>query len=237
MVVSPKIYPLSERAVTIEFGTEVNEQAWLNVGALNKLLQQQPFEGFITTVPAYASLTVFYDPLIISQSVMTGADCFEKVSIFIKSLVSQISVDNNAPGPIITIPVCYGDPFSPDLGEVAATHLLSKEEVIRLHTETIYTVYMIGFMPGFAYMGGLSKTLATPRRSKPRASVPSGAVGIAGEQTGIYPLDTPGGWQIIGQTPLQLFDVNLAQPSLLKSGDQVKFTPISIDEFHRLNTY
>jgi inhibitor of KinA len=131
----------------------------------------------------------------------------------------------------IVIPVCYGGEFGPDLKEVAQYHGLTEEEVIHIHSHGEYKVYMIGFVPGFAYLGGLSPKIATPRRTTPRTMIPTGSVGIAGGQTGIYPLATPGGWQIIGRTPLSLFRPNHRQPSLLRAGDIVRFQPITEKEY------
>ncbi|HET6872400.1 MAG TPA: 5-oxoprolinase subunit PxpB, partial [Sporolactobacillaceae bacterium] len=131
----------------------------------------------------------------------------------------------------VNIPVCYGGEWGPDLDHVAAVNGLSPEEVIRIHSEGVYLVHMIGFAPGFPYLGGLSKEISTPRRETPRLVIPKGSVGIAGDQTGVYPLETPGGWQLIGRTPINLFNPNSETPSLLKAGDFVRFVPISPSEW------
>jgi inhibitor of KinA len=131
----------------------------------------------------------------------------------------------------VVIPICYGSSYGPDLDDVAAMHNLSSEAVISIHSAATYMVYMIGFVPGFAYLGGMHKVLASPRKATPRAAVPAGSVGIAGEQTGIYPLNTPGGWQIIGRTPLSMFNTHRTQPALLKAGDRVQFKPINTSQF------
>jgi len=229
-----KTYYLSEAAVTVEFGQQIAENLSDSVNSLNVLLYQQPFPGFHATVPAYSTLTVFYDPVVVIKSDLPGIGCFEKVSGYLNDLSLQKKTANSVKGDTIIIPVCYDENFGPDLDEVASLHRMSTNEVIKLHSTATYKVYMIGFVPGFAYLGGMDERLATPRKEKPRKSVPAGAVGIAGQQTGVYPLATPGGWQIIGQTPLKLFDLNRRQPSLLKPGDTVIFKAIDVKEFNKL---
>jgi len=230
-----RIYALSESAVTIEFGNEISEQTLQKVTAFNHWLQQNPFPGYITAVPAYSTLTVFFDPLRVFQNpALTGAGCFEKVKSHLMRFITgdeEAVTDNQN---IITIPVCYGGIHGPDLEFVANSCLLPRHEVVLLHSAVVYKVFMMGFVPGFAYLGGMPEILATPRKPVPRGSVPAGAVGIAGTQTGIYPLAIPGGWQIIGRTPLRLFNPHLPQPSLLKAGDHVQFKPIGETEFERL---
>jgi inhibitor of KinA len=159
---------------------------------------------------------------------------FEKVANYVKSLSTKTS-ETAPPSNRITIPVCYGNDFGPDIEFVSRQSDLSPAELIKIHSVATYMVHMIGFVPGFAYMGGMDKRLATPRKSIPRSSVDTGSVGIAGEQTGIYSLNTPGGWQIIGRTPLRLFDPEREQASLLKAGDEVIFEPITIKEFNALS--
>lgn len=229
-----QIYYLSEVAVTVEFGQQIAENLLTAVNNLNVLLYERPFPGFKTTVPAYATLTVFYDPFLVIKSNLPGTCSFEKISGYLNNLKLQSKATKEVKGDIVTIPVCYDLNFGPDLAEVASVHQMSTAEVIKLHSAGAYKVYMIGFMPGFAYLGGMNVRLATPRKATPRKSVPAGAVGIAGQQTGVYPLETPGGWQIIGQTPLRLFDVNRKQPSLLKAGDRVIFKPIDVFAFNEL---
>jgi len=230
-----RIYYLSEQVLTIEFGQEIAEHIFLKVHGFNNLLNRQPFPGFVTTVPAYATLTVYYDVIKVAAANMAGMDCFEKVSAYLTMLANA---QKNMPalgGDAITIPVCYGGDFGPDIDEVAVLNQISAQEVIQLHSAATYLVYMVGFVPGFAYMGGIDEKLATPRKTTPRKAVPAGSVGIAGRQTGIYPLQSPGGWQIIGQTPLKLFDAHRPQPPLLKAGDRVVFKPIDQLEFNDLS--
>ncbi|WP_255547598.1 5-oxoprolinase subunit PxpB [Mucilaginibacter sp. dw_454] len=229
------IYYLSECAVTLEFGQSINLQLLDAVSAYNQLLHQQPFHGFNTAIPAYTTLTVLFDPVVVSQADLSGATCFDKVSNYLQRLNQHQKELKETTATRIAIPVCYGSDYGPDLQEVADLHRLSIEEVIEIHSQAVYKVYMIGFVPGFAYLGGLDERLETPRKSSPRKKVPAGSVGIAGMQTGIYPMQTPGGWQLIGRTPVKLFDVNRAQPSLLKAGDEIMFTPITEKEFIDFN--
>jgi inhibitor of KinA len=219
------IYSLSERAITLQFGQHISEEIWQQVNHFNALINQQSFPGFISSVPAYTTLTLFYDAVVVSRSNLPGIDCFEKISGWLNELKEVLTDDKLAESDIVTIPVYYGGGYGPDLDELARLHQLTTHEVINLHSKAVYKVYMIGFVPGFAYLGGMDAALATPRKAIPRKAVPAGSVGIAGEQTGIYPLQTPGGWQIIGRTPLALFDASRLQPSLLKAGDRIIFEP------------
>ncbi len=230
-----KIYSLSEQAVTIEFGQAISEDLLQLITNFNHLINQSPFPGFYAAIPAYTTLSVFFDPVKLIQSQeLPGKDCFEKVSGYLLSLKEKLKNTAGAQNDVVTIPVCYGGTFGPDMNEVASLHNLTVSEVIQLHSSAEYKVYMIGFVPGFAYLGGLTDVLATPRKAAPRSAVPAGAVGIAGRQTGVYPLQTPGGWQIIGQTPVKLFDAARSQPSFLKAGDRVVFKSIDMDEFNLL---
>ena len=229
------VYSLSEQAVTIEFGREIDENLLELITGFDQLLTQNPFPGFVASVPAYTTLSAFFDPVRVSQSDdLPGRDCFEKVSGYLSQLYEKQENTNATTGNIVTIPVCYDPELGPDIADVAKLHNLTVDAVIQLHSAVEYKVHMIGFMPGFAYLGGMNDSLATPRKGTPRSAVPAGAVGIAGKQTGIYPLQTPGGWQLIGQTPVKLFDVNRLQPSLLKAGDRVIFKPITRLEFDHL---
>lgn len=224
------IYALSENAVTLQFGQSISEETLRNINAYNTLLGKQPFPGMQTTVPAYATLSVFYDVWQVIQSNLPGKSCYEKVSRYLQGLQSE-PAHQTKPYDTVAIPVCYGGDFGPDLEVVAQVNKLTVEEVIKLHSSAIYKVFMIGFVPGFAYLGGMDANLTTPRKTTPRKAVPAGSVGIAGGQTGVYPMETPGGWQIIGQTPLCLFDAKRSRPALLKAGDEVKFESISYTQF------
>lgn len=230
-----KIYALSEQAVTLSFGNEICESIASKISNFNKLLSRKPFQGFIITVPAYSTLTVYYDLLSVFYSELPGKSSFEKVSDYLKGLKNETENSPDSTPDRITIPVYYGGSSGPDLEEVSRLTNLHVEEIIKMHSTTVYKVYMIGFVPGFAYLGGMNEQLATSRKLMPRAAVPEGSIGIAGKQTGIYPLETPGGWQIIGQTPKKMFDANRLQPSLLKAGDEVKFQSINLHNFNELS--
>lgn len=229
---SISIYALSEKALTVVFGNTISESLWHQVSSFNQLLKQHPFQGLITTVPAYATLTVFFDPLLVAQADLPGKTCYEKVSGYLKQMSHSAPDLAVQAGKHVIIPVCYGGDFGPDIATVAENNGLTEEEVIALHSGAVYNVYMLGFVPGFAYMGGMPQGLSTPRKEVPRAAIPAGSVGIAGLQTGIYPIVIPGGWQIIGRTPLQLFNATRQNPALLQGGDSVTFKAITIDEFN-----
>lgn len=225
------IYFLSEQAVTVAFEPEISEVQLQQITAFNKLISQNPFPGFRCSVPAYATISVFFDPVKVMKSSLQGEDCFDKVSRYLQKLKLEPENMQVKEANTITIPVCYGQGFGPDLEELAKLHQLKNEAIINLHSAAVYKVYMIGFVPGFAYLGGMNVLLETPRKAIPRQKIPVGSVGIAGRQTGIYPMETPGGWQIIGRTPLKIFDAGRFPPALLKAGDNVIFKPISADEF------
>jgi len=229
---SISIYALSEKAVTVVFGNVISETLWRLISSFNQLLVQNPFAGLSTTVPAYSTLTVFFDPLLVATGGLRGKTCYEKVAGYLKQLSHSKPNQTVLAGNHIVIPVCYGGDFGPDILTVAQSNGLTQAEVIALHNSAVYSVFMIGFVPGFAYMGGMPPGLATPRKETPRAAVAAGSVGIAGLQTGIYPIEIPGGWQIIGRTPLKLFDASRENPSLLKGGDSITFKAITIDEFN-----
>ena len=230
------IYPLCEHAVTLQFSEVISEVVLQQINRYHQLINTKPFSGFKESVPAYTTLSIFYNPLQVMQAAdLPGKGCFEKVSDYIGALQNEPLVDRQEEVNTVTIPVFYGGDFGPDLEYVAEHNQLSIEEVIKLHSQAIYKVYMMGFVPGFAYLGGMDEQLATPRKAVPRKATPAGSVGIAGKQTGIYPLETPGGWQLIGHTPLKLFDAYQLQPALLKAGDQVVFKRISMEEYYLIS--
>lgn len=226
-----KIYSLSESAVTIELGNSIDERTHRYVMALNEAIQQIFFEGFTETVPAYTTVTVYYNPAIVYKKIKSSP--FSFVKNYIENLIAGLSLPEKSKTEVIVVPLCYEDEFAPDLSFIANEKNMSKEEVIRIHSSALYKVYMIGFSPGFPYMGIVSDAIAVPRKDTPRPMVEAGSVGIAGKQTGIYSFNTPGGWQIIGRTPLQLFDKKKERPSLLRPGDTVQFQPIGREEFYK----
>jgi inhibitor of KinA len=230
-----RLYPLGDAAVVLEFGQAIAPATHQLIQAFSKLLDQHPPPGLREYVPAFTTLTVYYDPWVLHELGVLAP--YAHMASTLRELLpaAQAALADYVSGPLVEIPVCYGGHFGPDLGLVASHAQLSQEEVIARHAQPDYLVYMVGFAPGFPYLGGLDEGLATPRRAEPRPLVPAGAVGIAGGQTGIYSLPTPGGWQLIGRTPLRLFDASRARPSLLQAGDRLRFLPISAAEFQRLN--
>ncbi|MCJ8010094.1 5-oxoprolinase subunit PxpB [Lederbergia wuyishanensis] len=221
--------PLGDSAIVIEFGENINLETNNRILEMNQAITNQPFLGFIEAVPAYTTLTCFYDPVCVG----TGFP-YETVKKELEQRVYSLSTFNKRNEKIIDIPVCYENDYSMDIEYVASYNGLTKKEVIHFHSETLYHVYFLGFAPGFPFLGGMNEKIATPRRPAPRLKVPKGAVGIAGKQTGVYPFESPGGWQIIGRTPLELFNPDRTPPSLLLPGDKVRFTPISKQEFDLL---
>jgi inhibitor of KinA len=183
-------------------------------------------------IPAYSSLTIYYDVECFFCAQGEG-DAFERVKGYLEAELQQLAPPTFSNDRLIQIPVCYGGDYGPDLQTIAAVKGLPVEEIIHIHTASIYRVYMIGFLPGFPYMGKIDERIAVPRLENPRVKVACGSVGIAGFQTGIYPLESPGGWQLIGRTPIALFNKHNHHPVLLVPGDQVQFYPISHHEFER----
>jgi len=230
-----RLYPLGEAAVVLELGQAIAPATQQLIQALTKVLARHPPPGLREVVPAFTTLTVYYDPLVLFE--LGAASPYEQMASALQRLLpaARAALAGYEPGPLVEIPVCYGGGFGPDLELVASHAQLTPAEVIARHARPEYLVYMLGFAPGFPYLGGLDAGLATPRRAQPRPLVPAGAVGIAGAQTGIYSLPTPGGWQLIGRTPLRLFDPGRARPSLLQAGDRLRFVPISEGEFQRLS--
>jgi len=234
LMVVEKIISLSESVVLISFGDEISPQLHEQVMQAKQLIESNPFEGFVETVPAYNSLAVCYNPLLIETKQQTIASAVEETINQILNDHSNQPLNLSPFKPFLkVIPVCYDQELGIDLEELAATLELSVTEIIQLHVSKTYKVYMTGFTPGFPYMGILDERLVTKRRSSPRVKVEAGSVAIAGNQTGIYPFNTPGGWNIIGRTPLKLFDSSKSNPFLLKAGDEVKFEPITKEQFYK----
>jgi inhibitor of KinA len=225
-----KMSALSDRSVVITLGNTISEVVNRKVLSMEAWMRNHPFPGLLDLVPAYTSLTILYDPSALQVQCRKGQAVFELVQEKLEEAWREAGDTQWVEARLVSIPVCYDAEFGPDLSEMAAIKNLSVSEIIHLHSSIEYRVYMLGFLPGFAYMGKVDEKLVTPRRSQPR-EVPAGSVGIAGWQTGIYPLPSPGGWQIIGRTPLKLFDEKNEPPALLAAGDRVRFDPISKEEF------
>lgn len=222
------IFPLGDGALTVDFGNRIDEALNQNVLRLFRQLQYADLPFVRDLIPAYASLTVYYDVTALRTKEQTA---FAAMKERLLSILEGDQNNETAQSRRISIPVCYAKNYAPDLEELAAQKGLSVADVVRLHTAKTYRVYMIGFLPGFAYMGAVNQRIAAPRKAQPRAAVPAGSVGIAGGQTGVYPLASPGGWNLIGQTPLKLFDAARAKAALLQPGDEIRFYPITEDEF------
>lgn len=204
-------------------GDQICETTGARVAALDHAVCRARIAGVTETVPAFASLLVRYDPL---------RTDFDAVSEALRRLAGNIAAGNTQAGRTVDVPVCYGGAYGEDLPVVARHAGLSEEEVIRLHSGRTYRIYMLGFLPGFPYLGGLDERLFTPRRETPRTRIPAGSVGIGGQQTGIYPMESPGGWQLIGRTPLCLFVPGRTLP--YAAGDSIRFVPIDEREFARI---
>nr|WP_240338427.1 5-oxoprolinase subunit PxpB [Peribacillus alkalitolerans] len=224
-----KLYQLGDAAVIVQLGNSINLETHQRVKALVGYLEQHPFTGMIEYVPAFTTVTIFYDPVYFYGKNQFSP--YQQVCTIVEGILSKLEAGSDEGGRLIEIPVCYGGSFGSDLDFVAESNGLTTEEVIRYHTSGDYLVYMIGFAPGFPYIGGMSERIATPRRSSPRLAIPAGSVGIAGKQTGVYPIETPGGWQLIGRTPLALFRPNASSPSLLQAGDRIRFSSITEEEY------
>ncbi len=207
-----------DSALMINLGNEIDEEINKRVHAIARRIEEERIVGIKEVVPTYTSIYVYYDPLIVS---------YEKLKFLLKNYLIEEPRAMN--GKIVEIPVIYGGKYGPDIEFVASYNGLSVDDVIELHTKPLYRVYMLGFLPGFAYLGGMDDRIATPRLENPRKRVPSGSVGIAGKQTGWYAIESPGGWRIIGRTPLRTFYPLKEPPSIVLPGDYVKFKAIDED--------
>ncbi len=217
----PVIRYLGDRGLLVELGTGIDPVVNQRVQQLQQRLQRENIDALVETVPAYSSLLVVYDPLRAAPEALK------------RRIMGLCRFDAAAPNDkkeVYDIPVVYGGEDGPDLQSVADYHGMSVADVVGLHSGRVYRVYMIGFTPGYPYMGELPEALETPRRATPRTHIPKGSVAIAQRQTGIYPVVSPGGWQIIGRTPVALFDADREKPSLLAMGDRVRFVPVRPEE-------
>ena len=224
----PTISPVGDRAISIDFGQVIDPTINRHIRQTIERIKELQLDGIIELVPTYCALLVEYDAMLYSYS--------EICNIIEPTLEEGMTDRTNELVTVVEVPTVYGGEFGPDLSFVASHNHLSEDEVISIHSGTDYLVYMLGFIPGFTYLGGMDPRIATPRLSSPRTLIPAGSVGIAGEQTGTYPSDSPGGWQIIGRTPVTMYDMSKAQVALLNAGDYVRYVPIDESEFHRIKS-
>jgi len=222
-----RFQPASDQSLLVYFGETITLEAHERVLKLLRLLESEPVRGVRNLHPAYSSLLIKFDALKLDHAELRAA---------LQGYLGRL--DNvQLPQPrLVEIPVVYGGDFGPDLIDVAELHNLTPEQAIEAHASANYTVCFLGFAPGFAYLGGLPDALATPRLATPRRRVPAGSVGLAGHQTGVYPFSTPGGWRLIGRTPLKMFRTDRPGMSLLAIGDRVRFTPVSRERFAALES-
>lgn len=225
-----RIFPLGDAALIADFGNVINEDINRKVLALFHHLRRNPLPGMIETVPAYSSLTIYYDIYTIYKSFSNSMPAYDFMAGQLTEAMKKVIPGNDFTAATHTLPVCYDPEYAPDASSIASQYKIPVEEIMRLHTSHVYRVFMLGFLPGFPYMGEVDEKIAIPRKSQP-VNVAAGSIGIAGRQTGIYSLASPGGWHIIGRTPVKLFDTEKEEPALLKAGDNVRFIPISKNEF------
>ena len=225
-----RIFPLGDSAITIDFGNVIDETINKVVLFLFDHLGEYPLPSMIEAVPAYSSLTVYYDRISLRKHLPQEQEVFDWVKEQLQDLLDGVIIPKADHHKLVRIPVCYEKEFAPDMERVTRLKNISTDEVIGFHVSREYRVYMLGFLPGFAYLGQVDEQISIPRKPAP-ASVVAGSIGIAGNQTGIYPMNSPGGWQIIGRTPVKLFDPERNEPVLLKAGDSVRFYPITRHEF------
>lgn len=215
----------SDQSLLIYFDHQISVTAHEQVRKLLRLLELEPIPDVLNLHPAYCSLLVKFNPIKLRH---------DELEQILKGYLQRLG-DFALPSPReVEIPVCYGGDYGPDLNEVSALRGITPEQVIELHSSPTYLVYFLGFVPGFAYLGEVPEALVTPRLAAPRRSVPAGSVGIAGNQTGVYPFSTPGGWRLLGRTPLSIFRPERKELSLLSLGDRVRFIPISRERFAEL---
>jgi len=232
-----RIFSLGDTAITVDFGNVINEHVNKVVIARFNELIKYPLPGMTEAVPAYSSFTVYYDIVSVKRKAGNDMVAFEWMKQQLEARLLQPASEEvlaerrqEMNERRVRIPVCYDDEFALDIYRVAGAKNISVDELVQIHTSRAYKVYMLGFLPGFAYMGEVEEKIAVPRKPQP-VGIPAGSVGIAGKQTGIYPLASPGGWQIIGRTPVKLFDAEKKQPTLLQAGDIVEFYAISKTDF------
>ena len=221
-----EIRPEGDSALLIVFGTEISRDTNRLVSAAARRVREQGIRGVVDVIPAFVSLLVCYDPRVISCGALRAR---------LETILQAEAETRETAGRVFEIPVCYGGEFGPDLPFIASHAGLTEREVVDIHTSRDYLVYMLGFLPGFCYLGGLDERIHTPRLETPRLKIPSGSVGIGGSQTGIYPLESPGGWRLMGKTPVRTWDPDRDVPILMQAGDSIRFVEITAAEFRRIS--
>lgn len=214
-----------EQGLVVEFGNVINAGVNTRVHQTSRLLRTKLGAEIIEIVPTYRSLLIYFDPLRIKRS-----DLAQRIRELLATVVTD-SAEKKVQATVVSIPVCYGGEHGPDLEFVAQHNGLTVSEVVQIHTSRPYLVYMIGFTPGFPYLGGMSERIAAPRLTQPRTAIPAGSVGIAGSQTGLYPIQSPGGWRLIGRTPIRAFNPDASNPFLFAAGNYLQFFPVSAEEY------
>jgi len=226
--------PSGDTAFIVKAGNDISEEINSLIRKYLLQIEAENIMGIVDFIPSYNELLICYEPAVIG---------YQKLLTILKSVEGKINISELPPSNLILVPVFYDGEFGPDLNEVAECNSLSVDEVIEIHTSQNYLVYMLGFTPGFCYLGGMDQRIATPRKQTPRMKIPAGAVGIADKQTGIYPIESPGGWQLIGRTPLKLFDPDMKPEFLFHAGDFIRFYAVDRDEYEAIlndvtnNTY
>lgn len=220
-----KILTAGDASLLIEFGKEISPEINSKITGVVQLMKEQHIEGVVDVIPAFCSLLINYDPRVIS---------YDEITKRMKRILKMDIRAGATKKRVFEIPVCYGGKYGPDLSFIAENAGLSEEEVIKIHSSRDYLIYMLGFLPGFCYLGGLDERIHTPRLANPRIKISAGSVGIGGSQTGIYPLDSPGGWQLMGMTPVKTYDPNREVPILLSAGDYIRFVPVEEEEYLRI---
>lgn len=231
MPASFSIFPFGDNALIVDFGESMEIEVNKKVHSFFRLVRAQQAKFIIDVVPAYSSIAIYYDTLLLEHQKLNEETFFDMLVSWVEGIACENKWEEEMEERIINVPVLYHPDVAPDLAQVLYLKDLSLEAFIQLHTSVEYHVYMLGFLPGFPYMGKVDPAIELPRRKIPRKKVEAGSVGIAGRQTGIYSLDSPGGWQIIGKTPLQIFDSKKDKPVLFNPGDKVKFHSISANEY------
>ncbi|MDO4338945.1 MAG: 5-oxoprolinase subunit PxpB [Eubacteriales bacterium] len=220
-----RILTAGDSSLLVEFGKEISPEINRRIAATVQLMRDQSIEGVVDVIPAFCSLLINYDPRVVS---------YENITARIQGLLKLDAKAGGGTKKIYEIPVCYGGEYGPDIDNIAKHAGLTQEEVIQIHSSRDYLIYMLGFLPGFCYLGGLDERIHTPRLANPRLKINAGSVGIGGSQTGIYPLDSPGGWQLMGMTPVKTYDPEREVPILVEAGDYIRFVPIDEEEYKRI---